>query len=112
MVRLLSGDRRGLTPLSRRPVRAGHASPVTRALLVPGASADATVLELRASDRPGLLHDVGRCLAQAKVSVRSAYVATYCGQAVDTVYLTEPDGSMLSPGRVAAVVGSLIDSAE
>lgn len=111
MLRLLSGDRRGLTPLTRRPPRS-HASPVTRALLVPDASEDSTVLELRATDRPGLLHDVGRCLASAKVSVRSAHVATYCGQAVDTVYLTEPDGAMLSPGRVAQVVGSLIDVAD
>ena len=85
---------------------------MTRALLVPDASEDSTVLELRATDRPGLLHDVGRCLASAKVSVRSAHVATYCGQAVDTVYLTEPDGAMLSPGRVAQVVGSLIDVAD
>ena len=111
MLRLLSGDRRGLTPLTRRPPRS-HPSPVTRALLVPNASEDSTVLELRATDRPGLLHDVGRCLASAKVSVRSAHVATYCGQAVDTVYLTEPDGAMLSPGRVAQVVGSLIDVAD
>ena len=111
MLRLLSGDRRGLSPLHRKPVRP-HGAPVTRALLVPDASADATVLELRAADRPGLLHDVGQCLASAKVSVRSAHVATYCGQAVDTVYLTEPDGSRLEPGRVAQVVGSLIDIAD
>ncbi len=111
MLRLVHGDRRGLSPLSRRPVRAAG-SPVTRALLVPDGSGDATVLELRAADRPGLLHDVGRCLAAARVSVRSAHVATYCGQAVDTVYLTEPDGSRLSPGRVAQVVGSLIDVAD
>ncbi|GAB94577.1 [protein-PII] uridylyltransferase [Kineosphaera limosa] len=110
MLRLRSGDRRGLAPLSRRPVPVPDA-PVTRALLVPDAAADATVLELRATDRPGLLHDVGRCLAQLTVSVRSAHVATYCGQAVDTVYLTEPDGSQLAPARVAQVIRSLIDAA-
>lgn len=81
----------------------------TRAMVLPEASADATVIELRAADRPGLLYDVGRRLAQLEVSIRSAHVATYAGRAVDTFYLTEVDGSALSPARVAATIGALID---
>lgn len=116
MLRLQAGDSRGLASVTRRiagtqPGADSLRSPVTRALLVPEASADATVLELRAPDRPGLLHDVGRCLARARVSVLSAHVATFGGQAVDTVYLTELDGRRLEPVRVAEVVGALIDVA-
>lgn len=113
LLRLADGDRRCLAPLSRRPVAsAREAAPVTRALLLPEASDVATVLEVRAQDRPGLLHDVARALAERDVSVRSAHVATYCGQGVDTLYVTEPDGSRLDPARVAQVVGTLIDAAE
>lgn len=118
MLRLQAGDRRGLTPVTRRGPRAAPGSAavgrpaLSRALLVPNASADATVLELRTQDRVGLLHDIGRCLADAQISVRSAHIATYGGQAVDTVYLTEPDGSLLEPGRVAQIVGALIDVAD
>lgn len=119
LIRLQAGDRRGLTPVTGRGPRAPGAAtaPVgrpalSRALLQPNASQDATVLELRAEDRVGLLYDVARCLADAQVSVRSAHVATFGGQAVDTVYLTETDGSRLEPGRVALLVGALIDAAD
>ncbi|WP_226344582.1 [protein-PII] uridylyltransferase [Agilicoccus flavus] len=114
LARLAAGDRRGLAPLARRARAATSGAvgaPAPRALLVPGASEDATVLELRAPDRPGLLHDVGRALVDAGVSVRSAHVATSCGQAVDTVYVTDPAGGPLGPAQVARVVAALMDAA-
>lgn len=120
--RVTRGDRTPLAPIGRVsvvPGRSGSATTVTdaaklvtRALLLPDASDEATVLELRAPDRVGLLHDVGVCLVAHGVSVRSAYVSTSCGQAVDTLYLTEPDGGRLSPAQVARVIGALMDAGE
>ncbi|HYN30332.1 MAG TPA: [protein-PII] uridylyltransferase [Dermatophilaceae bacterium] len=117
LVRLAHGDRAPLHPLERRRrssarSRRTGAPGQTRALLVPGASTDATVLEVRAEDRPGLLHEVGMAFARAGLSVRSAHIATYAGQTLDTFYLTEPDGRVLEPSKVAAVVGLVIDTCD
>lgn len=113
--RLAAGDRAVLDRLHRRdaayrPPRSVPAQP--RVVLVPGASRHATVVEVRAADRPGLLHALGLALATARVDVRSAHVATHAGQAVDTLYLAEPDGGALDPPRVARVVAALVDAAE
>ena len=106
------GDRAPLGTLDRRrqfagppSARAGSGSPgQARALVVPHASDDATVLEVRAQDRPGLLHELGVTFAKAGLSVRSAHIATYAGQTLDTFYVTEFGGRLLppagGPGRV------------
>lgn len=120
LVRLRGGDQTPLAPLVRRV--AGGSRPSSRsrtgepgqarALVVPHASTRATVLEVRAQDRPGLLHDLGRGFAGAGLSVRSAHIATYAGQTLDTFYLTEPDGELLSPARVARTVALVIDTCD
>ena len=81
-------------------------------MILPRASQLATVIELRATDRAGLLFDVGAALAAAGLSVRSAHIATYAGQALDTFYLTQADGSPLTPPQVARTVALLIDTSE
>jgi [protein-PII] uridylyltransferase len=81
-------------------------------VLVSGASEHATVVEVRAADRPGLLHALGQALATQGVDVRSAHVATHAGQAVDTLYLAEVAGGPLAPARVASVVAALVDAGE
>ena len=83
-----------------------------RALVVPGASSDATVLEVRAQDRPGMLHELGTALAGAGISVRSAHIATYAGQTLDTFYITGSDGLPLPPARVAQAVSLVIDTCD
>ncbi len=113
--RLADGDLSVLDRLRSRDAayRPGRSvPPQPRVVLVPGASEHATVVEVRAADRPGLLHALGRALADADVDVRSAHVATHAGQAVDTLYLAEGRGGLLSPPRVASVVASLVDAAE
>ena len=115
--RLAAGDAGALDRLRRReagwrPVRAPAPGASTRVLLLAGASTDATVLEVRAVDRPGLLHALGRAVADSGADVRSAHVATHAGRAVDVLYLTETDGSRLCPPRVAEVVVALSDAAE
>jgi [protein-PII] uridylyltransferase len=71
--------------------------------LAPAASATATVIEVRARDRPGLFHCLCSAVASAGCSVRSAHVSTWSDEAVDVFYLTGPDGGPLSDpaaGRV------------
>jgi [protein-PII] uridylyltransferase len=111
--RLADGDRSVLDRLARRD--ASYRLPAgtswrPRVVLVPGASADATVLEVRAADRPGLLHAIGTALAGVGVDLRSAHVATHAGQAVDVLYVAEPGGAVLSPARVAEAVAALVDA--
>jgi [protein-PII] uridylyltransferase len=68
----------------------------------PEASAHATVLEVRAADRPGLVHVVAAALARLDVAVRSAHVDTLGPQAVDVFYLQEPGAGALPDHRAAA----------
>ncbi len=116
--RLATGDRRPLAALERHRAYApgpraisGHPGQA-RAFVVPDASPDATVVEVRAHDRLGLLHDLGVTFAKLGLSVRSAHVATYAGQALDTFYITEFGGRLLDPPAVAQVVGAIIDTCE
>ena len=87
-----------LDKLARREAgyRAPNGAPARpRVVLLPGASAESTVLEVRAADRPGLLHAIGSALAGVGVDLRSAHVATHAGQAVDVLYVSEPGGGQL-----------------
>ena len=121
LVRLAAGDRAPLNLLDRRrtyAARPGAGSSATgvpgqaRALVVPQACDDATVIEVRAHDRIGLLHELGMTFARAGLSVRSAHIATYAGQTLDTFYVTEFGGRVLEPGKVAQIVSMVIDTCE
>ena len=80
----------------------------------PEASVEATVLEVRTEDRPGVIHTVCRALADLGVSVRSAHVATLGPQAVDVFYVQESGAGALSETRSAdaahAVRAALLDT--
>ena len=114
---LSKGDREPLRALERRRtvaanlVGAGTRTP-TRAMVVPHASQDSTVIEIRAHDRPGLLHEVGMTFARAGLTVHSAHIATYAGQTLDTFYVTEFGGSVLPPARVAQTMSMLMDACD
>jgi [protein-PII] uridylyltransferase len=123
LVRIGSGDRSPLGGLQRRRATAANwAGPVrspgsgapdsTRAMVVSGASDTATVIEVRATDRPGLLQDIGITMARASLAVRSAHIATYAGQTLDTFYVTEFGGGRLAPARAAQAVAMLIDTCD
>lgn len=68
----------------------------------PEASDQATVLEIRAADRPGVVYLVCAALADLDIAVRSAHVDTLGPQAVDVFYLQEPAAGALSETRAAA----------
>ncbi len=91
---------------------AGDAEPRVRVL--PDVSATATVLEVRAADRRGLLWQVFRVLADAGVRVRSAHLATLGPQAQDVAYVTDADGRPLSSPaaqRLARTLQRVLDAA-
>ncbi|MEW1954160.1 [protein-PII] uridylyltransferase [Terrabacter sp. NPDC080008] len=115
--RVAGGDRTPLGRLQRRrsaAVRSPGSGSVdsTRAKVVTSASDTATVIEVRATDRPGLLQDIGITLARASLSVRSAHIATYAGQTLDTFYVTEFGGGRLAPARAAQTVAMIIDTCD
>ena len=66
--------------------RATSGSPgQTRAMVISHASDSRRSSRSGPTDRPGLLHDIGITLSRASLSVRSAHIATYAGQALDTL---------------------------
>lgn len=70
-------------------------------------SAGATVLELRAGDRRGLLWQTFSTLSNAGIDVRSAHVDTLGTQAVDVLYLVDASGSPLTPEATQRLVRQL-----
>ncbi|MFC6288437.1 [protein-PII] uridylyltransferase [Nocardioides sp. GCM10027113] len=68
----------------------------------PDASSSATVLEVRAADRPGTVHLVCAALADLALTVRSAHVDTLGPQAVDVFYVQEEGAGALTDKRAAA----------
>ena len=74
-----------------------------------GASATATVVEVRAHDAPGLLWRVGRALGECGLNVRAARVETLGAEVVDVFYVTEEGGAPLTDrDRRRATVQSVL----
>ena len=67
----------------------------------PEASAQSTVLEVRAADRTGVLYLVCAALAAEGLSVRSAHVNTLGPQAVDVFYVQEEGAGALGDLRAS-----------
>ena len=114
---LAQGDRQPLHALERRRTPAAdrvgsHPRPLTHVAVLPYASQDSTVIEIRTQDRPGLLHEVGMTFARAGLSVHSAHIATYAGQTLDTFYVCELGGQTLSPARVAQTISMLMETCD
>jgi [protein-PII] uridylyltransferase len=107
--RLQAGETGILTPVQRREARAHGSGTVSNPYveLVADASETAAVIEVRTGDRAGLLYALGRALSQIQLSIRSAHINTLAGQAIDTFYVTEVDGSAPSPKRAREAVLAL-----
>jgi [protein-PII] uridylyltransferase len=90
-----------LDPSAR--LRRGLATGLAPTVVVrPEASAQATVLEVRAADHTGVLYLVCAALAALDLSVRSAHVDTLGPQAVDVFYVQESGAGGLTDERAAA----------
>ncbi|WP_408636255.1 [protein-PII] uridylyltransferase [Primorskyibacter aestuariivivens] len=63
-----------------------------------------TIIEVDTRDRPGLLYDLTRTLANANVYISSAVIATYGEQVVDSFYVKDMFGLKFhSPSKQAAL---------
>ena len=60
---------------------------------------DATILEVRMHDRPGVLYSVTKVISRFGVDIRAAIVATLGAEAFDTLYITDLHGGALSEER-------------
>jgi [protein-PII] uridylyltransferase len=68
------------------------------------ASDTATVLEVRAHDRPGLLYRVAQAIADCGLDVRAAKVGTLGAEAVDAFYLVGADGRLVAEPELRGTV--------
>ena len=71
------------------------------------ASRQHTVMEVIAADRPGLLARIGWALADARVRIRNAKIATFGERAEDVFYVTDQHNRPLPENRLADVYGSV-----
>src|SRR5262249_11653031 len=105
--RALIGDLPVAERLAARERSARHSATVSvppRVVWQPATAAtDATVLELRATDSPGLLFRVASALEDVDADVRSARISTLGGDVVDAFYLAGTWDSA-DRGRVEAAV--------
>jgi [protein-PII] uridylyltransferase len=90
------------------------ASPPAQVAIVPGASARATVIEVRAHDAHGLLHTVASAISSVGISIVGARVATLGSEVVDVFYLTDgeqPADLASARAAQAAILTALAESA-
>jgi len=76
--------------------RPGVEVPPPRVTIVDDASHTATVVEVRAHDRPGLLWRIGQALGACGLQVRTAQVDTLGAEAVDVFYVVDGQGARLT----------------
>jgi len=69
----------------------------------------ATVLEIRMHDRPGVLFSVARAISRFGVDIRAAIVSTLGAEAFDTLYVTDFAGEALSEER-AKLLANQVES--
>lgn len=81
----------------------------TRVEIDNDASDFATVIEVHATDRVGLLYDITKALADFDLDIRVARIATYGHDVVDVFYVLDLLGQRLEePDRIAAVRDGLL----
>lgn len=85
--RAARGELTGLARLAARASRSPSDAPAARVVWHRDAATDATVLEVRAADAPGLLYRVAHAIEGAGADVRAARISTLGGAAVDAFYL-------------------------
>ncbi len=97
---------------ARMPTRRGVFTVEPVVLIDNRASRRATVIEINATDRPGLLYDLAAGLAGLGLDIRSAHVSTYGERAVDVFYVTEADGRKVAgEAREHEIERALLDAA-
>lgn len=69
-----------------------------------------TVIEIVASDRPGLLSQIGQVLRNHEVSIQAAKILTVGERAEDVFYVTDPDGNPLTEVACQRIEAGLIEA--
>lgn len=82
-------ERRVVTRAREVPVRSG-------VFIDNNVSASASVVEVNARDRVGLLHDILQAFDACQLSVLTAHIATYGQMAVDVFYVKDPYGHKIT----------------
>jgi [protein-PII] uridylyltransferase len=113
--RVLAGRLDVAARLERRAasmrVRRGVTVPPPRVTIVGDASETATVVEVRAHDRPGLLWRIGRSLGACGLQVRAAQVDTLGADAVDVFYVVDEEGKPIGdPEELARIREHVLDA--
>jgi [protein-PII] uridylyltransferase len=79
-----------------------------RVLVDNESSKQATILEVFATDAPGLLYAVAKAIFEAELSVKAARIGTYLDQVVDAFHVTDRAGRKVTdPARLAAIRKSI-----
>ncbi|WP_010533958.1 HD domain-containing protein [Brachybacterium squillarum] len=102
-------DARVLELEPAEPPRTTDDTPVVT--LLPGASSEATVVQVNARNRPSLLADVAETITLHRLQVRSAHVMTLGQRAIDVLYLTDARGRALDAPTVGRIIAALMDAA-
>ena len=80
------------------------AGPPPRVRLLDDASNTATVVEVRAHDKPGLLWRIGHALGSCGLQVRAAKVETLGAEAIDVFYVVDGEGLPLTESSVRSLI--------
>ncbi|MEW2358485.1 [protein-PII] uridylyltransferase, partial [Spirillospora sp. NPDC029432] len=115
-LRRMLADRLDVAGRLERRARSARARPAIdvpppRVTIVDDASSTATVVEVRAHDRPGLLWRIGQALGECGLQVRAAQVDTLGADAVDVFYVVDASGRPLTDtGRLSEVRRHVLDA--
>ena len=94
----------------RRTQAAGPGAPSVN--ILDDASDDATVIEVRAPTRPGLLHQLAKAVADVGLDIRHATVQTIGPEAVDTFYVLNAAGMLVTdPFHLGEIRRALLHAA-
>ncbi len=90
--------------------RKGVPVPPPRVRLIDDASETATVMEVRAHDRPGMLWRIGHALGSHGIQVRAAHVETLGAEAVDVFYVVDAEGRPVTDEELrSSIRASVLD---
>ena len=108
LIRALDGGIDVAATLAKRDFGASRVpAPAPLVELLTRASNQATVLQVRAHDMPGLLFRVAETVAEHGASITSAIVDTHGSEAVDIFYLVGADGAALPPPAAEQLVAAV-----
>jgi [protein-PII] uridylyltransferase len=72
------------------------------------ASSDATVIEVRAPDRVGLLHRIAKAMAELELDIRHAKIQTLGPEVIDTFYVRSAGGKLTDAFHIREVERALL----